>query len=369
MIKALYLGGFELPDKNAAAHRVKGVGKILSLQGVSVFYSGIYRGDTSNLDNQIKYPSSISEWFKYLFSSRQWIKIIEETNPSLVILYNFPAISSKKIIKYCKKNNIKILGDITEWYTAEGNIIFRCIKGFDIWMRMRVINYRYDGLITISKYLTDFYSEKIKTFEIPPVNSLGNKILKNSVNEEQCLKLVYSGSPGKSKDYLRIIIDSLYDLRENKFVYTIIGQTKESFLEFNPEYNLPLSELGEKVIFLGRIEHQQALDFISNNDFSLFVRENNRTVKAGFPTKLTEAISLGIPVITNPHSNVSDFLIDGVNSIVIKSLTKEGVTDALRRVMKMDRSEIENMKNSIDRNQFCPENYLEKLSVEEVIKC
>lgn len=369
MRKVLYLGGFELPDKNAAAHRVKGVGKILSLQDVGVFYSGIYKDEMSNLENQIRYPKSGVDWVKYLCSSTQWIEIIEEIEPSIVILYNFPAISSKNIIRYCKKNNIKVLGDITEWYTAEGNIIFRCIKGFDVWLRMKVINYRYDGLITISKYLTDYYTEKIRTFEIPPVNSLANYTYKNLDKQQECLKLVYSGNPGKSKDYLRIIIDSLYDLKDNCFIYTIIGQTKESFLQFNPEYTHMLSELGEKVVFLGRIEHKQALDLISINDFSLFVRDNNRTVMAGFPTKLTEAISLGIPVITNLHSNVADFLIDGTNSIVIKSLTKAGVSEALRRVMEMDRLEIENIKKSIDRTQFCPERYLDTLNVEEVMKC
>lgn len=369
MLKALYFGGFELPDKNAAAHRVQGIGKILELQGVSVHYSGIFKGEFSPLDNQIKYPKKINEWFRYLCSSKQWIDLIIKVNPDFVILYNFPAISSRKVIKYCKQHNIKILGDITEWYSAEGNFIFRCLKGFDTWMRMRVINFRYHGLITISKYLTDFYSGKTKVFEIPPINSLGNYSIVRSVNKSESIKFVYSGTPGKSKDYLRIIIDSLYDLKDNDFVYTIIGQTKDNFLEFNPDYENRLAELGQKLVFLGRIDHEQALDLVSNSDFSLFARENNRTVQAGFPTKLTEALSLGVPVITNRHSNVSDFLIDSKNSIIIENLTKEGVSAALSRAILMNRSSIEDMKNNIDRKQFCPKNYLNKLSVKEVIEC
>lgn len=37
----VYVGGFEMPDKNAAAHRVMNIGKILNNIGKSVVYIGV----------------------------------------------------------------------------------------------------------------------------------------------------------------------------------------------------------------------------------------------------------------------------------------------------------------------------------------
>ena len=39
----LYIGGFELPDKNAAAQRVVANGKLFTELGYSVYYIGVLR--------------------------------------------------------------------------------------------------------------------------------------------------------------------------------------------------------------------------------------------------------------------------------------------------------------------------------------
>ena len=71
MQKVLYMGGFEMPDKNAAAQRVLSVAKVFRLLGYEVVFYGITKGN--DFEGEVEgfkyeareYPQSTSEWVKY----------------------------------------------------------------------------------------------------------------------------------------------------------------------------------------------------------------------------------------------------------------------------------------------------------------
>ncbi|MCE5226863.1 MAG: hypothetical protein LLG05_13540, partial [Porphyromonadaceae bacterium] len=75
----IYIGGFELPDKNAAAQRVVSNGKIFKELGYNIIYLSIDKNlsekvkikDTKqSFDGftyfRIKYPTSLADWINYL---------------------------------------------------------------------------------------------------------------------------------------------------------------------------------------------------------------------------------------------------------------------------------------------------------------
>ena len=45
MKRILYIGGFELPDKNAAAHRVLAIAKALRDGGIEVIFLGVSKSN------------------------------------------------------------------------------------------------------------------------------------------------------------------------------------------------------------------------------------------------------------------------------------------------------------------------------------
>ena len=51
LLKILYLGNFELPDKNAAAHRVLGIAKALREGGNEVYFTGISKVENKEKEN------------------------------------------------------------------------------------------------------------------------------------------------------------------------------------------------------------------------------------------------------------------------------------------------------------------------------
>ena len=96
---------------------------------------------------------------------------------------------------------------------------------------------------------------------------------------------------------------------------------------------------GNAVKFRGRVSHSEALDFVKKADWSIVIRDNNLVVKAGFPTKVTESISAGTPVIANRFSNIEDYL-DSSNSILIDSIEElpEAMVQAVSRKTDVDRT-------------------------------
>lgn len=128
-MKIIYIGGFELPDKNAAAQRVMTNAKLLREIGHEVLFIGISKvmENASTLvdgfvSHTIPYPTNTKQWIHQIFTFID-AKVIIDAKPDYVILYNFPAIASLRILKACHKNGIKVVHDLTEWESKKDGLL------------------------------------------------------------------------------------------------------------------------------------------------------------------------------------------------------------------------------------------------------
>ncbi len=366
----LYVGGFELPDKNAAAHRVINNSKIFSSLNYSIYFNGINKSIINdeldftefNADNYvfyskaIRYPDSVIKWFYYITSISKVKKIIEDDlkeNVSYVIAYNYPALKLWRLKKYCSKRGIKIIADVTEWYQPEGAFFLKAIKIIDSIARMRFVHYKMDGLIVISNYLLNYYKRK-KCIKLPPlVDKNAIKWRNNILNSEnKIITLNYVGSPGAGKkDRLDLIIGSLSQIKEEApgFVFQIIGISESEYNMSFPKQPIP-ENIKDQVSFLGRMEHADAIEKLKSTDFSIFLRNNNLVNTAGFPTKFVESINLGIPVLTNNTSDLADYLINGKSGFILDISTPERLNNTLRNAILTDSELIFEMKKYCESN-------------------
>lgn len=375
----IYLGGFELPDKNAAAHRVLSNAKILRELGFNVIFIDVDRGleYTSNILNTKKvihgfecwsspHPKSNNEWIHYLTNTQCFTKIFNQyKDVRAVIVYNYQAIAMMRLKMYCTKKRIKVIADCTEWYSTKGtNIIFKIIKGFDIFLRMRVIQKRLDGVIVISRYLENFYRKSHSVIRIPPLVDLLEEKWETTTqkNNDNKIRLVYAGSPGKNKDKLNLLIESLFKLEKFKnYTFHIVGITKEQYLYDFTDHKGILESLGERVHFLGRLSHRDSIKYLKMSDFSIFIRENTRLNKAGFPTKFVESISCGTPVITTKTSDLESYIVDGENGYFIDINRSTDSTEVLKKILKLDNEEINRIKNNcVKSGNFHYKNYVKQ---------
>ena len=316
----LYIGGFALPDKNAAAQRVIGIAKGLKELGYKTVFlhSRAYNSDSIRERYKAYWGFPCLEYkrepdFDYCFTGKTCISRIQMIKPDYVIAYNYPGFALENIRRYCKKARIRCYADTTEWNRINYYGLRGIIRGIDTFYRMRIVHKRMDGIIAISGFLYGYYKKNAKTIMIPPtVDASEQKWIEGKKGQEKGTVFIYAGSPSVQKEKLDLIVEAFERVSAPKTIrFNIVGITEKQFKEMY-HWNRPLSS---RIVFWGRLDHNEAIGLVSMANWSIIIRDNNWVVNAGFPTKLVESITCGTPVIINNFSNVTEYLNDS-NSII-----------------------------------------------------
>ena len=341
----LYIGGFELPDRNAAAQRVIGIAKSLRDSGYKVRFVNALKEYSGEPHTTEYFGFSTYEYKRegdkdYLFGARKAISIVKDEKPSVVIAYNYPAVALNRIRKYCQSNKIKCVADVTEWpKPVGGSIIYRVVKELDTAYRMRYVQKHVDSVIAISRFLYDYYREDVPTVLVPPTVDISDDKWNIEVKKNtEVTSFAYAGSPSALKEKLDVIVQAIIECaKTEKILFNVVGITKEQFMQM---YSWS-EELPQEIMFCGRVPHTDVIRIVKESSWSIILRDNNIVVKAGFPTKLVESISCGTPVIANRFSNVADYMTEN-NSILINQ--KEEIEKAIKMACKKT--------PIVDRKQF-----------------
>lgn len=354
----LYIGGFEMPDGNAAAQRVLSIAKTLPPDCVVKFlgltHTDNYRGVVEGFDYvNLAYPSTKKEWFSHLAGSRE-LENVKKENPDVIIAYNYPALGLWRLLHYCRKKKIKLIGDITEWYHPHN-----VFKWLDTEWRMKLLHKKMDGLIVISSYLAKYYS-KCKIVKIPPTVDLQSSLWQKEDYEgrDQSITLLYVGSPGRGdKDKLDTVIDAVKPYSNLRVI--IVGISEEQYRQL-----YDVSDALENVVFKGRLSHMEAVKELKRADFSIFFRDPTRVNNAGFPTKYAEAAAAGVPVITNSFSDLPDRVVQGKNGF-LASNTIESIREMVEKVAGLSKENVREMKMycSEHNDEFDYKHYTQTMKV------
>ena len=356
----VYFGNTCYPDKDASAQRTIGNGKALRELGYDVIFVGCKEGEKRDiLDTCEQFcgfnvyyyeePKSLHQWKDYLIGFEPLKKILVKNKAEAVVLYNHPSISTKRILSFCHKKGIKVYADCTEWYDPKGFSFHTAIKKADTWYRMKHVNRRLDGIIAISSFLQNYYRNKgCETICVPPLIDLKDtkwRALEPVSEQSNKIKLVYVGSPGAgTKDKLGLILIALNDVKSKQpeidFSIDIIGidagQFQVVFKEDPSKYDF--------VTFHGRMPNIEALGFLKRADYTIFLRDNNLICTAGFPTKFSESIACGTPVLTNITSDLGAYLLDGKNGFTLDISSLSDLGESICNALSVSREQINNMK-------------------------
>lgn len=384
----IYIGGFELPDRNAAAHRVLANGKILRELGYEVVFVGIDRARSVGTELlrhdffgfecwSVPYPAGGGAWLKYILGLASILKLLQKDRPAKVvgvICYNYPAVAQVRIKLLCRRVDMKMIADATEWYDASaGSLAHRIIKFFDTSLRMHIVHRLADGVITTSKYLTAFYGRRGKvTVELPTLFDADKFQLPPARKDLSRKNFIYVGSPFEAdrvnktrsnlKERLDVCIEVFYQiyLAGGNFTFEIYGVTVDDYLRVFPEHAAILQEMAKCTTFKGRQPNQLVLKRVAESDFSIFFRDETRVTLAGFPSKLAESLSCGTPVISNKMVSLERY---AQNESLF--LTARGEELALvKKVMTFSSAEINAIKQRTYRSRvFDYRNYIGKVSV------
>lgn len=377
-----YIGGFELPDKNAAAHRVISNGKALEQLGYKVVFVGV-TDDDKIINNKIvhygfdtyatRVPRGLMEQVSYFYDVSHYKKIFDTLeNLKGVICYNMPSGLMRNLRKYNSSRNVKTFADVTEWYlgSLKSNILMTLFKRNEYKIRMLYTAKKLDGVIAISSYLNTYFKEKnAATITIPPlVDSYDEKWGNIPSSADAPIKIVYAGGAfsikeAYVKDRLDLVIEALSVLKREgfNFIFNVFGTSLEEFLVFYPNLIENVNTLDNSLFFHGKVSHKEALSLVRKSDFSIFIRDKSKVTMAGFPTKFVESITSGTIVLTNNNSNVQDFLTEGENGFLINISSLDAIIASLRVPLSMDKERLAIMKDKTFKSKlFDYRNYIKE---------
>ena len=378
-----YIGGFEFPDKNAAASRALAVANLYSHANFEVVLYGTDRSpDRGPKDLQpvmlpsyygaiwsVGYPRGQKEWLQQIVGCDLLLDHLDVTygdRLQAVVFYNYPAVAQARALWRLRRGGKKAIADITEWFEDGPWTKPRAIiKNLDTRLRMHWVNPRMSALITTSPFLTRHYHQDGKpNLELPTMLVRADGFSDHvRAPRTDIVRLFFAGSgfdpdifakdPESVKDRLDWCLELLHMAHQTgaRFVFDIFGVDAATFLQIFPHLSQALNDMGGAVIFHGRQPRAALMKTLWDADYAFFLRKPMLSTNAGFPTKLSEPLTHGVPVLTNPMENVLPFMTSGTNGDLIDvNATDRGLSTLLAA---LQRSPAE--RHALHRNCFAQE--------------
>lgn len=285
--------------------------------------------------------------------------------PYAIILYNDIYYLTKKLIKYCGENDIRLIADVTEWYGKRnsskiGDRIVPYLTDKRIIKLDQIVN----NIISISPYLHDYYSKLgCNTIFVPPVFNVPSElnIKKHNYYPDYVLNLVYAGSPG-NKDILLPLLDAIEYINDKRIRIRIdlIG-IDDMYLKSNWK---DIKFESKAIIVHGKLPHEETLKIVKKADFGVLLRHNKRYAKAGFSTKFAECMSYGVAMICNSVGGTDSIISSMKDGVIIDSLETNTLTEVLEKLILMDPHDILRIRKNAYKKA---ENIFDNINYEETI--
>ena len=343
---------FSFPEGQAATNRIYTYAKGLRENGINVYvicFSNIYMDKPNGIIDGISYynPFEQKQRSQYFFM-RRWHKI-KKYRKTYAIL--------KQINKADKISAINRWSDtfITQffgWVLAlmfKAKVITECnehpLRNYQqglIRKKAGVIKFYTDcffshGILCISRYLENFHLQrgirKGKLFVVPSTVD-PSRFKKGGEKPIPGFYLGYFGSLTFKRDNVDMLIRAFaIACQKRNAVSLVLGGFSTDSERRQMVDLIEKSGIKSKVIILDYLTRQEIANYICHSDILVMVRAEDLESEASYPSKLTEFLATGAPVISVNVGEVSDFLIDGVNSFLVQPGNYEQLADKLNFVI------------------------------------
>jgi glycosyltransferase involved in cell wall biosynthesis len=195
-----------------------------------------------------------------------------------------------------------------------------------------------DGFFCISRYLINFYKERgidgKRLFLVPSIID-PSRFLKQVDRPLPNPYIGYFGSLTFERDSVDVLLKGFAKFNDIKpEVYLVLG----GFCTDNQRKKISdlISELklGTKVIILNHLTKEAITGYIAHACALVMVRSPDLESDASYPSKLTEFLATGKPVVSVNVGEISDYLSDGVNVFLTQPGNPDEIADKLIGVFK-----------------------------------
>lgn len=237
-------------------------------------------------------------------------------------IFNFLQILFAKTIGY------KVIVEIIEDYSLNEEVtsLFRELNiKFSLILEKKLLRLS-DSIIVISKYLENkfklLYKDKIPILLIPVSTDFNNKSI--GKKENNVFTFLYAGTFGK-KDGLETLINafSIFNKKYPNSILNLIGNS-------NHINHIKQLLINEKIKYLGAFYGSEYFDILNRSDVLCMTRTNTKYANAGFPHKIAEYLSTGIPVICTDVSDIKYYLKDRKDAVIIEPDNVNALYEAMQ---------------------------------------
>lgn len=287
--------------------------------------------------------------YNYFMRGVQTVRLLKRMaeKPDAIIYYGATARYLLPLLRYARRNGIKIIADVAEWYDYAS----LPLRGFspetlNIYAGMHWLTAKCDGIIAISSYLANYYKAKgIPVLTVPVLidTEVGKDMepISDPVFREDHTNLIYAGVPGK-KDLIVDVIRAVDYLQGEGIPISLhlLGPTEAQIQQLGFRKQSPA------IIYHGRIPQGKIISYLKKADYSILLRPDKRYAHAGFPTKFAESLNAALPVIANITGDIAKYLKDGYNGFIIKDYRTPSLTEQLKNIANTPKKETLAMRNN-----------------------
>lgn len=351
----------DYPGLDATSNYIRNFAKALSLAEVDTRIVSVDRSAdgynraewTSQVANisyiSVAYPvvNKVTTFIsRYSYAARVWKELKEVgINPSdRVIVYSQKYAIVNAIVDKCRRNDIKVSAIVVEWFEGRDKNQNKCFgKAYP----------KCNSVIAISKNIKNYFeSLGLKTIILPPMVDIGSEAYVANKTEAGKVKFLYTGR-FVGKDDMQVMLKAIALLPEavkSNLEFHITRYNDDALIKASGIDETTWQAIKEVIVTHGDVSHEKLQQLLDEADYLPIARQNNRTTISNFPSKIPEAMALGIvPVMTRVGDCPNDYLTDGVDSILFEECTPECCARAFERAIDIaessDRSRFKSLKS------------------------
>lgn len=261
-----------------------------------------------------------------------------------VIIYNPDPFGFGRAVRATAGTATPVIVDMSEWL-GPGDLPGRRLSPYS-WCYerfMRTLPPRTEAGIAISTAMAAHLGATgTPVLVLPPLHPPPNRTLRPRTSNKISLLVTGSGFVKRGKDLATLndlaLAFELQPALSERIVVHVAGR-------FDPLGRLLVQRLraSVEVVLHDWLDWSESIRLLEEVDWLVQFRdEGDRRARYGFPSKVTEALVHGTPVLANSFSDVGLLVRHGVDGIVLNDRTPHSIAEALRdaSVLALDRAKI-----------------------------
>lgn len=204
-------------------------------------------------------------------------------------------------------------------------------------IKFKMETFLFDGVLCISRYLVDYHKKHgvadKKLFLVPSTVD-PTRFIHTGTRPVKEPYIGYFGSLTFKRDSVDVLIKAyaLFAAKDSRTKLVLGGfcspSMKQDIIRLINELRIT-----DRVLVVDYLSRQEVLTYISHAEVLVMARSRDLASMASYPSKLTEFLATGKPVISMNVGEVADFLKDGENAYLVEPADHEGLAAKLSYVM------------------------------------